>query len=193
LTRDVGFFGVRLRTHRDVLARRHRHRAGDHARHAGAQDFALPRRCSGDADHKACGGDDAVIGAQHGGPQPAYAGNQMAFGVQTTHHAVRIDTIEGLATARARSTFSRRRRIRMTKIVYEIVEHDHGWAFKLGDTISQSFLTHEAAYNAAKRAALEQMQPGETVGISWEDARGCWHDEISSGDDRPDVEVHDRP
>ena len=81
----------------------------------------------------------------------------------------------------------------MTKIVYEIVEHDHGWAFKLGDTISQSFLTHEAAYNAAKRAALEQMQPGETVGISWEDARGRWHDEISSGDDRPDVEVHDRP
>lgn len=81
----------------------------------------------------------------------------------------------------------------MTKIVYEIIEHDSGWAFKLGDTISQSFLTHEAAYNAAKRAALEQMRPGETVGISWEDGRGRWHDEISPGDDRPDVEVHDTP
>jgi hypothetical protein len=80
----------------------------------------------------------------------------------------------------------------MTKIVYEIIEHDHGWAFKLGDTISQSFLTHEAAYNAAKRAALEQTRPGETVGISWEDERGRWHDEISSGDDRPEVEVDDR-
>jgi cytosine/adenosine deaminase-related metal-dependent hydrolase len=57
----------------------------------------------------------------------------------------------------------------MTKIVYEIIEHDHGWAFRLGDTISQSFLTHEAAYNAAKRAAMEQMRPGQTVGISWED------------------------
>jgi hypothetical protein len=80
----------------------------------------------------------------------------------------------------------------MTKIVYEIIEHDHGWAFKLGDTISQSFLTHEAAYNAAKRAAREQMLPGQTVGISWEDERGRWHDEISSGDDRPEVEVDDR-
>jgi cytosine/adenosine deaminase-related metal-dependent hydrolase len=80
----------------------------------------------------------------------------------------------------------------MTKIVYEIIPHDHGWAFKLGDTISQSFATHEAAYNAAKRAAMEQMRPGETVGISWEDERGRWHDEISPGDDRPDVEIEDR-
>jgi hypothetical protein len=81
----------------------------------------------------------------------------------------------------------------MTKVVYEIIEHDGGWAFKLGDTISQSFLTHEAAYNAAKRVALEQMRPGETAGISWEDAKGRWHDEIAHGDDRPDVEVHDTP
>jgi len=81
----------------------------------------------------------------------------------------------------------------MTKITYEIIEHDHGWAFKLGDTISQSFLTHEAAYNAAKRAAIEQMRPGQTVGISWEDERGRWHDEISPGDDRPEVEVRDTP
>jgi hypothetical protein len=80
----------------------------------------------------------------------------------------------------------------MTKITYEIIQHDHGWAFKLGDTISQSFLTHEAAYNAAKRAALEQMRPGETVGISWEDERGRWHDEISPGDDRPEVDIEDR-
>ena len=80
----------------------------------------------------------------------------------------------------------------MTKIVYEIIQHDHGWAFKLGDTISQSFLTHEAAYNAAKRVALEQTRPGETAGISWEDERGRWHDEISPGDDRPEVEIEDR-
>lgn len=81
----------------------------------------------------------------------------------------------------------------MTKITYEIIPHDQGWAFKLGDTISQSFLTHEAAYNAAKRAALEQMQPGQTVAISWEDERGRWHDEVSPGDDRPEVEVRDNP
>lgn len=80
----------------------------------------------------------------------------------------------------------------MTKIVYEIIPHDGGWAFKLGDTISQSFLTHDAAYNAAKRVAMEQRRPGETVGISWEDERGRWHDELSSGDDRPDVDIVDK-
>jgi len=79
----------------------------------------------------------------------------------------------------------------MTKVVYDIIEHDGGWAFKLGDTISQSFLTHDAAYAAAKRVAMEQRRPGETVGISWEDQRGRWHDELASGDDRPEVEVRD--
>lgn len=79
----------------------------------------------------------------------------------------------------------------MTKIVYEIIKHDGGWAFKLGDTISQSFLTHDAAYNAAKRVAIEQMRPGETVGISWEDERGRWHDEVEPGDDRPEVDIKD--
>ena len=79
----------------------------------------------------------------------------------------------------------------MTKIVYEIIPHDGGWAYRLGDTISQSFLTHDAAYAAAKRVALEQMRPGQTVGISWEDDKGRWHDEISPGDDRPEVDIQD--
>jgi hypothetical protein len=35
------------------------------------------------------------------------------------------------------------------------------------------------------------MIAGQTVGISWEDERGRWHDEISMGDDRPEVEVRD--
>ena len=77
----------------------------------------------------------------------------------------------------------------MTKIVYEIIKHDGGWAFKLGDTISETFKDHDAAYNAAKRVAREQMVAGQTVGISWEDQRGRWHDEISQGDDRPEVDV----
>ena len=79
----------------------------------------------------------------------------------------------------------------MTKIVYEIIKHDGGWAFKLGDTISETFKDHDAAYNAAKRVAREQMTAGQTVGISWEDERGRWHDEISRGDDRPEVDVKD--
>jgi hypothetical protein len=79
----------------------------------------------------------------------------------------------------------------MTKIVYEVIQHDGGWAFKLGDTISETFRSHDAAYAAAKRVATEQMRPGQTVGISWEDSKGRWHDEISSGDDRPEVDIRD--
>ena len=80
----------------------------------------------------------------------------------------------------------------MTKIVYEVIQHDGGWAFKLGDTISDTFPSHDKAYAAAKRVALEQMRPGQTVGISWEGAKGRWHDEISSGDDRPEVDIVDK-
>ncbi len=79
----------------------------------------------------------------------------------------------------------------MTKIVYEITKHDGGWAFKLGDTISETFPSHDAALNAARRVAREQQVAGETSAISWEDTNGKWHEELSRGDDRPDVEVHD--
>jgi len=79
----------------------------------------------------------------------------------------------------------------MIKIVYHIIQHDGGWAFKLGDTISETFRSHEAAYFAAKRVAMEQMRAGETTGISWEDERGRWHEELSRGDDRPEVEIED--
>ncbi len=79
----------------------------------------------------------------------------------------------------------------MSKITYDIIKHEGGWAFKLGDTISNTYKTHEDALAAAKRVAMEQQIPGETDGISWEDKQGRWHDEVSPGDDRPEVDVHD--
>jgi hypothetical protein len=36
---------------------------------------------------------------------------------------------------------------------------------------------------------VEQAQPADSVEISFEDKQGKWHTEISSGKDRPDVEV----
>jgi hypothetical protein len=77
----------------------------------------------------------------------------------------------------------------MTKVTYEIVEHDGGWAYKLGDVYSERFPSHDDARRAAERAAHEQRVPGETTAISWEDQRGKWHDETSSGSDRPETEV----
>jgi hypothetical protein len=77
----------------------------------------------------------------------------------------------------------------MTKVTYHIVQHDGGWAYKLGDVFSEAFPSHDEAFAAARRAALEQQRPGETAGISWEDARGKWHEEVSHGDDRPQATV----
>lgn len=77
------------------------------------------------------------------------------------------------------------------KVTYHIVQHDGGWAYKLGDVYSETFPTHEAALAAARRVALEQQRPDRTTGITWEGADGQWHEEVSSGDDRPQVEVED--
>ena len=77
----------------------------------------------------------------------------------------------------------------MTKITYEIVKHDGGWAYRANGTYSESFRSHDEAKRAATLAAREQAQPGEETRISWEDSNGRWHHEVSKGDDRPQVDV----
>ncbi len=77
----------------------------------------------------------------------------------------------------------------MAKAHYEIVEHDGGWAYRLNGTYSETFATKAAAEAAAHDAAAEQMMPGETQDIEFEDSRGQWHREHSAGDDRPDTDV----
>jgi hypothetical protein len=77
----------------------------------------------------------------------------------------------------------------MTKVVYEIVEHDGGWAYRVGETLSEAYATHDEARRAAERAAREQVVSDTTTGISYEDREGRWHDEVSAGDDRPETEV----
>jgi Uncharacterized protein conserved in bacteria (DUF2188) len=77
----------------------------------------------------------------------------------------------------------------MTKITYEIVEHDGGWAYRANGVFSETFSSHDAARKAAERAAKEQVVPGNTTGISYEDREGHWHDELSAGDDRPEADV----
>jgi hypothetical protein len=79
----------------------------------------------------------------------------------------------------------------MVHITYRIVEHDGGWAYKLGDVFSEPFPTHEEAVEAAHRVAAEQRAPGETHTIEWEDASGVWHEELSPGSDRPETDVEE--
>ncbi|HUO11590.1 MAG TPA: DUF2188 domain-containing protein [Caulobacteraceae bacterium] len=77
----------------------------------------------------------------------------------------------------------------MTKITYHIVEHDGGWAYRLDGVYSETFRTHDAARQAAQRAAAEQRAPGQDAGIIWEDASGHWHEEVVEGHDRPETDV----
>jgi len=78
-------------------------------------------------------------------------------------------------------------------VKYEIVEHDGGWAYKVGQTFSETFRSKDEATRAAHRAADEQQVAGTTEGIRYEDAQGEWHDEVSKGEDRPQAIVDDKP
>ncbi len=77
----------------------------------------------------------------------------------------------------------------MSKLTYKIVEHDGGWAYQSSGTYSETFPSHAAACAAVRRVAREQAIPGIDTGITFEDANGVWHEELSDGDDRPDVVI----
>lgn len=79
----------------------------------------------------------------------------------------------------------------MPDVIYEVVEHDGGWAYKVGDVFSETFTSHQDAAAAAKRAAREQEAPGETEVIEYQDENGRWHTETARGGDRPDADVKD--
>ena len=79
----------------------------------------------------------------------------------------------------------------MTEVTYRIVEHDGGFAYKVGDVFSETFPSHDAALQAAQAAAAEQQVPGSTEGIRYQDPKGAWHDETARGDDRPTAKVVD--
>ncbi len=81
----------------------------------------------------------------------------------------------------------------MTKVVYQVVEHDGGWAYKAGEVFSEPFASHAEATAAARRAAAEQRVPGDTEVIQYEDAKGEWHEETARGNDRPVTEIRDKP
>ena len=79
----------------------------------------------------------------------------------------------------------------MSEVKYEIVEHDGGWAYKVGDVFSETFPTHAEALKAAKMAAEEQKTPGDTEVIEFEDSKGKWHTETARGNDRPSTTIKD--
>ena len=77
----------------------------------------------------------------------------------------------------------------MTKVVYDVVEHDGGWAYRVNDTISETFPSHDAARAAAVRAAREQHITGESLTIVFQDADGIVREETTTGRDHPETDV----
>ena len=77
----------------------------------------------------------------------------------------------------------------MAHLTYHIVEHDGGWAYKVDETFSETFPSHDAARAAAHKAAAEQQVGGRTAGIVYEDKDGQWREEIADGGDRPQAYV----
>lgn len=79
----------------------------------------------------------------------------------------------------------------MPDVAYTIVEHDGGWAYKVGDVFSETFPSREEAQDAAGRAAAEQQLSGEAEAIEWQDEKGEWHEDLEGGNDRPQTRVDD--
>lgn len=77
----------------------------------------------------------------------------------------------------------------MIKVLYEVVEHDGGWAYRVDGVYSETYPSHDAARGAAEHAARGQRLTGDDGPISFEDPNGRWHDEEARGADRPDTEV----
>ncbi|WP_341484296.1 hypothetical protein [Chelativorans petroleitrophicus] len=79
-------------------------------------------------------------------------------------------------------------------VVYKVVEHDGGWAYRVGDVFSEAFVTREEATAAAEQAAAAHRSRGaEEELIQYQDRRGRWHEEVERGDDRPRTHVEPPP
>jgi len=75
------------------------------------------------------------------------------------------------------------------RVVYEVVEHDGGWAYKVGDVFSETYATSQEATDAAERAAAAHQSSGSDEMIQYQDRNGRWHEELETGDDRPETKV----
>lgn len=79
----------------------------------------------------------------------------------------------------------------MSRVTYQVVEYDGGWAYKVGDVFSETFPTRQDAHDAAERVAAEQRTPDNDTVISYEDEKYRWRDETARGSDRPQTNIED--
>ena len=62
----------------------------------------------------------------------------------------------------------------MGQFRYQVVRHQHGWAYHLEETYSPVFPTSWEAIAAAKTAAHEKHEPGDTTTVRVQEGRLSW-------------------
>lgn len=76
-------------------------------------------------------------------------------------------------------------------IAYHVASHDGGYAYRLDGVWSETFADHATALSAARQIARRQQVGGRDTRITYQTPDGQWHDEVSNGGDRPEVDVVD--
>ncbi len=77
----------------------------------------------------------------------------------------------------------------MTKIVYQIVEHDGGWAYEVDGVYSETYRSHDRRGGGEFARRANSGCRTRRTGISTRIAQGRWHEEVAAGDDRPETDV----
>ncbi|MBY5368737.1 MULTISPECIES: DUF2188 domain-containing protein [Rhizobium] len=62
----------------------------------------------------------------------------------------------------------------MADITYQVVPHDNGWAYKLGDTLSETYATADEAIVHAKDAASRQKIGDGDALLAYPSPDGGW-------------------
>ncbi len=62
----------------------------------------------------------------------------------------------------------------MADITYQVVPHDNGWAYKLGDTLSETYATADEAIVHAKDAASRQKIGNGDALLAYPSSDGGW-------------------
>lgn len=76
-------------------------------------------------------------------------------------------------------------------VIYHVAEHDEGFAYRMEDVWSETFVSREEALQAARAAASRQRLSGESTEITFQDETGAWQTQEVSGEDRPSTDVID--
>src|SRR3974390_3436977 len=95
--REIGIFDVRLRTDRDIFARRHGHSAGNKPADACQQHVSLRRLSRSHTQNEASGRDDPIICAQHCSAKPSDSTDKMCLAVHAGHRSAPFEGSVSLA------------------------------------------------------------------------------------------------